>query len=106
HIQTAVLSILLLTAFWPILISMYGSWFDDKAYMDHGLLVVPAAAYMVWVKWNKLVTVPRSPSRWGVVLLLLGGLFGTLGIAAHWIWVGRMAFLISFVGSIVALYGL
>ena len=106
HIQAAVLSVLLVAAFWPILASMSGSWFDDKAYMEHGLLVIPAAAYMVWTRWSKLTQVPRKPSIWGVPLLLLGALQATLGIAAHWTWVGRMAFLVSLVGLIVATCGL
>ena len=41
-------------AFWPILASMYGSWFDEHAYMEHGLLVIPAAAYMVWTQRREL----------------------------------------------------
>lgn len=106
YIQIVVLAFLLAVAFWPILTSMFGSWFDDKAYMDHGLLVVPAAAYMVWTKWSELVRIPHSPSLWGVLLILLGALLATLGIAAHWLWVARMSFLISIVGSVAALYGL
>ena len=105
YLQSAVLAVLLGVAFWPILVSMFGSWLDDKAYMDHGLLVVPAAAYMVSAKWSKLVGIPRSPSAWGVLLLLLGALSATLGLAAHFIWVGRMAFLVSLVGLILAVYG-
>ncbi len=106
YFQIAVLVVLLAVAFWPILKSMYGSWFDKTAYMDHGVLVIPAAAYMVWMKWDKLAKVPQSPSLWGVLLLLFGALSATLGIAAHWIWVGRMAFLVSVLGSITALFGL
>ena len=106
HIQIAVLGVLLTIAFWPILVSMYGSWFDVNAYMEHGLLVVPAAAYMAWTNRTKLIQVPHSPSISGVLLLFLGALLATLGIAAHWVWVGRMAFLVSLIGCIAAVYGL
>ena len=53
---------------------MYGSWFDEHAYMEHGILVVPAAAYMAWAKKEKLQTIPRKPSAWGVFLMLWGAL--------------------------------
>lgn len=106
HIQAAVLGVLLVAAYWPILVSTYGSWFDEHAYMEHGVLVIPAAAYMVWTRRSKLTQVPRKPSVWGVLLLLLGAFQVMLGIAAQWIWVGRMAFLVSVVGLIVAAYGL
>src|SRR5215471_976649 len=105
HIQAGVIGILLLVAFWPILVSMYGSWFDDKTYMEHGILVIPAAAYMAWTKRDNHRRISREPSFWGIGLLIWGALQATLGLAAQWIWVSRMAFLISLVGCIVTVYG-
>ena len=96
---------LLLFAFWPIVLSMYGSWFDEHAYMEHGVLVIPAALYMAWAKKDILRTIPRKPSGWGVVILLWGALQALLGLAAQWVWVGRMAFLVSLVGYIAATFG-
>jgi exosortase len=103
--QIPILGCMLILAFWPILLSMYGSWFDEHAYMEHGVLVIPAAVYMAWSKKDKLKTVPRDPSGWGLVLLFWGALQAVLGLAAQWVWVGRMAFLVSLVGCIVALFG-
>lgn len=100
-----VLGVLLVTAFWPILTGIYGSWFDEHAYMEHGLLVIPAAAYMAWTKKDKLKSMPRQPSRWGIVLLFAGAVQALLGLAAQWIWVSRMAFLVSLVGYVAALFG-
>ncbi len=39
------------------------------------------------------------------MLLLWGALQAVLGIAAQWVWVARMAFLVSLVGWIAALFG-
>lgn len=103
--EISILGFLLIVAFWPILVSMYGSWFDEHAYMEHGVLVMPAAVYMAWAKKDQLKTVPRQPSAWGLFLLLGGALQAVLGLAAQWVWVGRMAFLVSLVGCIVAVFG-
>jgi len=100
-----VLGVLLVIAFWPILVGIYQSWFDDRAYMEHGILVIPAAAYMAWTKKEKLKTIPRQPSGWGVLLLLCGAIQALLGLVAQWIWVGRMAFLVSLVGYFAAVFG-
>jgi exosortase len=100
-----ILGALLVVAFWPILISMYGSWFDEHAYMEHGVLVIPAAAYMAWTKKDTLKTIPRQPSAWGTFLLFWGAVQALLGLAAQWVWIGRMAFLVSLVGCIVAVFG-
>ncbi len=105
RMEILVLGVLLIMAFWPIVLSMYGSWFDEKAYMEHGILVIPAAAYMAWTKKDELKAVPRQPSAWGTFLLFWGALQAILGLAAQWIWVGRMAFLVSLVGCIVAVFG-
>jgi exosortase len=106
NIQVIVVGTFLIIAFWPILRSMYGSWFDAHAYMEHGVLVVPAAAYMVWTKRDKLRQIPREPSVWAIAALFLGAVQALLGLAAHWIWVSRMAFLVSLVGCIGAVFGL
>jgi exosortase len=99
------IGILMLVAFWPILRSMYGSWFDEAAFMEHGILVAPAAAYMAWSKKDRLQTVVRRPSAWGLVLLLWGAGQAIFGIVAQWVWVSRMSFLISLVGLIALVYG-
>jgi exosortase len=96
---------LLILAFWPILAGIYGSWFDERSYMEHGLLVIPAAAYMVWTERDRLKTIPIKPSGWGVALLLLGALQAVVGVVAQWVWVSRTAFLISLVGAILVVFG-
>jgi len=98
-------SVFLLIGFWPILAGIYGSWFDDKAYMEHGILVVPAAVYMAWDKRDALRAVLPQPSAWGAGLVLCGALVACVGILTQWIWFGRMAFLVSLVGSIAAVCG-
>ena len=85
--QVLVLGALLIVAFWPILAGIYGSWFDEHAYMEHGILVIPAAAYMAWDKQRGLRKFPASLRRWAVLLLLWGALQALLGIAAQWVWV-------------------
>jgi exosortase len=104
-VQAIALAILLGAAFWPILVGIYGSWFDERSYMEHGILVIPAAAYMAWAKRDKLAAIVPQPSRWGIVLLAWGALQALLGAVGQWVWVSRMAFLVSFVGSIALVYG-
>lgn len=105
QIQVVVIGALVITAFWPILRGIYGSWFDSRTYMEHGILVVPVAVYMAWTRRTALMQIPLQTSVWGVALVLWGAAQAIVGMAAHWIWISRMAFLISLTGSIAALYG-
>jgi len=104
-IRAGVCGILLVLGFWPILVSMYGSWFDTGAYMEHGVLVVPAAAYMVWTKWDRLKLLAVRPSGWGFGLVVCGTLAAALGVLAHWVWLSRVSFLVSLVGCIALVFG-
>jgi len=96
---------LLVAAYWPVLRSTYNSWFDGAAYMEHGILVIPVAACMVWARRSVLAGVPVAPSALGAVLVLCGAAQALLGEAAHWNWVSRTALLTSLAGCIAALYG-
>jgi exosortase len=105
NVQAIALGVLLVASFWPVLVGIYGSWFDDRSYMEHGILVIPAAAYMAWAKRDRLAAISARPSWWGIVLVLWGALQAVLGIVGQWVWVSRTAFLISFVGCLALVYG-
>jgi exosortase len=104
-IEALAIGLLLVIALWPILPGMYGSWFDDYANMEHGVLVVPAAVYMAWTKRDKLAQIPAAPSRLGVLVLLWGALQSMFGIAAHFTYLSRTSILVSLVGVIAAVFG-
>ncbi len=105
-LPATILGALLLAAFWPILTGMVGSWFDEPANMEHGILIIPIAGYMVWRKRARLAQVPVAGAPWGVGLVLWGAAQAIWGVAAHWVWISRTAFLISLTGCIIALCGL
>jgi exosortase len=104
-VKMVLLLVALLATFWPILVGIYGSWFDENAYMEHGLLVVPAAAYMAWDRRSDLKQVPPKPSSAGVWLLLFGAFLAVFGIATQWYWFSRMALLVSLVGCMAVAFG-
>jgi exosortase len=98
--------LLLMVAFLHTLTGMAGSWFDDAINMEHGIFVPFAAAYMVWMKQDELKQLPLSPSRWGVVAVLLAAMLSLLSTAAQWMWVSRVTFLAGLVGCVWAVCGL
>lgn len=61
-------------AFWPLLALLPAQWLDFDSYYAHGLLVVPAAAYIAWLKWPKLKDLPVKGS-WVALAFLLPTLY-------------------------------
>ena len=104
-IRVAVVGVLFLIVFWPILAGMYASWFDERANVPHGILVVPAVLCMAWAKRERLKLLPQRPSAWGFAVLGWGAAQAALGVTAHWEWVSRTAVLVSLVGCIAILFG-
>lgn len=57
-------------AFWPLLALLPAQWLDFDSYYAHGLLVVPAAAYIAWLKWPSLKDLPVKGSWLALAFLL------------------------------------
>jgi exosortase len=65
----------------PVIRLLVFQWWHDADY-SHGFLVPVLSAFLIWQRRDKLRLIPRSPSPWGmlVVLASLGLLFlGSLG---------------------------
>lgn len=61
-------------AFWPLLALLPEQWLDFESYYAHGLLVLPASAYIAWLRWPKLKDVPVKGS-WAPLIFLLPVLY-------------------------------
>lgn len=61
-------------AFWPLLTLLPEQWLDFESYYAHGLLVLPASAYIAWLRWPKLKTIPVKGS-WMPLLFLIPVLY-------------------------------
>jgi exosortase len=99
------LVVCIVAAFARTLWGIGGSWFDEASNMEHGPFVPIIVGYMLWLKRDQLRLIPKMPSRWGIAVVAGAGALSVLSALAQWTWVNRMAFLISLVGCIVALYG-
>ena len=64
----------ILFAYWPLLSLLPAQWLDFDSYYAHGLLVLPAAGYIAWLKWPSLRNLPIKGS-WGALALLVPTLY-------------------------------
>ncbi|MCF8108012.1 MAG: exosortase/archaeosortase family protein [Desulfohalobiaceae bacterium] len=104
QIQSAVLLLLWLIAFYPVYPSLVDTWLNHSN-NSHGILVPLIAGFFIWQKRGQLQAAPLNPSLWGGLLLLcsllLYGLFyiGSVAVAC------RLMIILSLVGLIIFNYG-
>ena len=88
----------------PVLWRLVRQWYEDPDY-SHGFLVPLLSLYLIWQRRDKLASVPRKPSIWGlaIVLFSLGLLFlGSLGAE---LFLTRVSIVITICGLIVYFAG-
>jgi exosortase D (VPLPA-CTERM-specific) len=98
------IGLLSLWPFWDGLSQMWGWWIDSPEY-SHGLLIPPAAAFLIWQQKDRLERVPFTGSWWGVALVLLGGAVLIVGQLGTVFTVVQYAYVITLCGLILSFLG-
>ncbi|AFY30538.1 cyanoexosortase B [Calothrix sp. PCC 7507] len=83
-LNVAIIGILLLL-YVPILLHWLDGWLHknisiEHEYFSHGMIGLPFAAYLVWLKRKQWQRLPDTTHPLGAVLLLVGGVFYLSGV--------------------------
>src|SRR5512135_2569593 len=97
-------SILLIAAYFPILVKLVAQWSTDDD-VSHGFFVPVVAGYIAWSRREKLLSVQWKPAWWGIGILVWAGLQAYLGMLGAELFLQRTAFLLSLVGMLLILGG-
>jgi exosortase len=105
-LPVALLGLLLLASYAPMLYSMGKMWVEDDD-MSHGLFVPIAAAFIAWDKRATLAAIQPKINYWGLLLVLFGMIMLCIGPPSlpTFVFITRGAFLFSLVGCILFLRG-
>jgi len=88
----------------PVLRILVEQWYQDPDY-SHGFLVPLLSAYLIWQRRDKLRQVPRHPSFWGVVIVLMAIGLLLLGSLGAELFLARFSLLCTICGLIVYFCG-
>jgi exosortase len=101
-----IVGLLLLIPYIPMFYSMGKMWVEDDN-MSHGLFVPIVVALIARDKRHFLATIPPKVNYWGLPLVILGMIMLCIGPPSlpTFVFITRMAFLFSLVGSILFLCG-
>lgn len=95
---------LVVACYLPVLIHLVWQWNNDED-MGHGFFVPLVAAYIIWQQKDQILSMPRSPSNRGLVILLWAALQLYLGTLGAELFLQRTAILLTIVGAIVLTCG-
>src|SRR3954453_15181705 len=95
---------LLLLCYGSILYRMGVQWATDEN-MGHGFFVPLIAGYIAWQRRNALLSTPRKPNGWGLVLVVWAAFQALAATLGAELFTGRLSFLFALVGTILYLGG-
>jgi exosortase len=95
---------LLIACYAPILYRMGVQWATDEN-MGHGFFVPLIAGYIAWQRRNALLSTPREPNGWGLVLVVWAAFQALAATLGAELFTARLSFLFALVGTILYLGG-
>jgi exosortase len=97
-------AILVAACYFPVIQNVTHQWSSDDD-MGHGYFVPLIVGFIVWERREELFSVEIRPSRWGLVVLVLGGILACVGALSAEIFTERVAFMVTITGLVFYLGG-
>ena len=94
----------LILVYLPVLRLLVGQWNEDED-MGYGFFVPLVAGYMIWEKRSQLAGIEWVSNKWGLVLMIYGGIQMLIGHLGVELFLSRTAFVISLVGCVLYVCG-
>jgi exosortase len=79
-------------------------WTNDED-MGHGFFVPIIAGFIVWQRKDELTALKLQPSRWGLVLVGISGLFLIIATLGAELFTARLSFIFTVIGVVWAVGG-
>lgn len=94
----------ILWSYWPVLATMTAKWTRDPQY-SHAYLVPVFAAVLLWLRRKELIAAARTPSWWGLPVLLAGTALRFAGTYYYFEWLEAISLLPVLLGAALLLGG-
>jgi len=102
--RTAVLLGLVGWLYAPILARLLQQWWNDPNF-SHGFFVPTFACFVVWQDRARLASIHRSPSTWGLPIILSSLSMLMLGVFGAELFLSRVSLIVLIAGLIIFLMG-
>jgi exosortase len=93
-----------LVLYYDVLHSLVANWEADENY-SHSFVVVPAIAYLIWARRERLAATPRLPSNGGLLLVCAGLMLLVVGTAGVEFFLMRTSLIAVLTGAVAFVAG-
>ena len=102
--QAAVLIALVAWLYSPIIYRLALQWWTDPNF-SHGFFVPAFSFFVLWQNRAKLLALPRSPSSWGLPIVLVGLVTLVVGVLGAELFLSRTSLLVLVAGLVIYFLG-
>jgi len=102
--QGAVLLVLIGWLYASILGRLVAQWWSDPNF-SHGFFVPAFALFVLWQDRSRLVSLPRSPSWWGLLIVAMALCVLVVGVLGAELFLSRLSLLLLLAGLVVFFLG-
>lgn len=102
--RTAALLALIAWLYAPILLHLSFQWRSDPNF-SHGFFVPLFSLFVVWQDRRRLAAIPRTPSNWGLPLILISLCTLVLGVLGAELFLSRFSLLLLTTGLVIFFLG-
>jgi exosortase len=87
-----------------ILGRLVGQWWNDPNF-SHGFFVPAFALFVLWQDRSRLTSLPRAPSLWGLLILVIALCVLVVGVLGAELFLSRVSLLLLIAGLVVLFLG-
>lgn len=98
------LVIVFVTAYYPVLSGLVRTWHQSED-ASHGFFIIPIALYIVWRDREVLREMKRSPSLWGLGVVIVSLLCYILSRLAQVVTISSITLIFTLAGMVIFLFG-
>ena len=91
-------------AYYPVWKSLLTTWSSSDEY-SHGFFIIPLCCYIIWQKKSILANIPKKPSLWGLILIVISLVIYLFSSFAGIATLSSLSLLPLFAGIMIYLYG-
>jgi exosortase len=102
--QGIVLAVLVGWLYFPILTRLAAQWWEDPNF-SHGFFVPAFSLFVLWQDHSKLLSLPRRPSSWGLVVTALALVVLVIGNLGAELFLSRVSFVLVIAGLTIFFLG-